>query len=94
MLRQDNDRLCITVPMVIRQAATLLPAGLAALQAKNLRIVDLAEVSEVDSSALAVLCAWLRQARQSGRPLVISNPPPGLQALADLYDLSDILPLV
>ena len=55
--------------------------------------VDLGEVKEVDSSALALLLAWLREAKAAGRSLVFANLPESLQTIARLYGVQDLLPV-
>jgi phospholipid transport system transporter-binding protein len=53
--------------------------------------VDLSGVTEADSAALALLVALIRDARAAGRTLRIVQLPEGLQALAALYDLGELL---
>lgn len=84
--------------MVVAGAATLatvarlLEEGRAQIAA-GVSTVDLGEVSELDSSALAMLLAWLREARARGRELAFVRLPEGLAAIARLYGVSDLLPL-
>lgn len=49
--------------------------------------VDLAGVTDVDSSALALVFFWQRRARR----LTLLNPPRSLLALADLYGVVELL---
>jgi phospholipid transport system transporter-binding protein len=56
-------------------------------------VFDLAGVDEVDSSGLAVLFGWMRAAEAQGKILRIDNPPANLVSLAQVYDVSDLLPL-
>jgi len=53
--------------------------------------IDLAAVTEADSAALALLVEMTRSAQAEGRVLEIRNMPAGLKALADLYDIADLL---
>ena len=57
-------------------------------------MVDLTAVGEADSSALASLLDWVRQAEKQGGSLAFRGAPSGVRALAGLYDLDGILPLV
>lgn len=95
MIEQSGDRLRVTVPMVIANASALLEAGRKFLQAAPQAgvVFDLSAVVEADSSALAVIFAWLRTARERGATLCISNPPASMISLAGLYGVSDFLPL-
>lgn len=90
MIVREGDCLRVTQPMVMANAAALLQAGQAALT-QGEEIVDLAAVSALDSSALAVMLAWLRSAREQGRSLRFASPPDGLRALIGLYGLDDVL---
>ena len=54
--------------------------------------VDLKEVTELDSSALALLLAWLREAKAAGRAVAFANLPESLQTIARLYGVQDLLP--
>lgn len=83
----------VTVPMVIDNAAPLRGAG-AALIDGGVAVVDLTAVGEADSSALAILLDWVRQAEKQGGSLAFRGAPSGVRALAGLYDLDGILPLV
>lgn len=92
MIEVREDGLRVTAPMTISNADGLLAAGRNALQGTR-QVVDLAAVSEVDSSALAVLLGWLRAAQAAQGELRVINAPAGLRALADLYGIDEILPL-
>ena len=53
----------------------------------------MAEVSELDSSLLAAILAFIREARFANRSLVLSNLPAGLRTLAELYGVEELLPI-
>ncbi len=96
MIEQSGDSLRVTVPMVIANASALLEAGrgfLRAGAAASGLVFDLAAVDEADSSALTLVFAWLRSARQQGCALRLVNPPASMISLAALYGVSDFLPL-
>ena len=63
------------------------------LLADGVTTVDLAEVSELDSSALALLLAWLREAKGRQKSLVFANLPESLQTIARLYGVQELLPV-
>ncbi|MEB0135499.1 STAS domain-containing protein [Actimicrobium sp. CCC2.4] len=71
-------------------AKSVLEAGLGAI-ATGQQVIDLAQVERVDSSAVAVLLAWQRAARERGVPLRFSNPSVSLSSLANLYGVADLL---
>lgn len=76
--------------LTIPHAKAELAAGLAAI-AGGETTVDLAGVSEVDSSAVALLLAWQRGAKKQGRPLQILNLPQGLRSLANVYGVEALV---
>ena len=53
--------------------------------------IDFSKVTMVDSSAVALLLDWLRQARARGATLEFVNLPPTLLALAQLYGVSELI---
>lgn len=78
--------------MTMDNAAALLAQGVQAL-AQGRTTFDLSEVTEIDSSGLAVLFGWQRAAQASGKAISIVNPPHNLRSLADVYDVSGLLSL-
>jgi phospholipid transport system transporter-binding protein len=96
MIEQSGESLRVTVPMVIANASALLLAGRKFLKAAPPAaetVFDLSSVDETDSSALTIVFAWLRTAHQRGTTLRIINPPASMISLAELYSVSDFLPL-
>lgn len=82
----------ISGSMTIDNAAVLLAQGVQAL-AQGRTTFDLSEVTEIDSSGLAVLFGWQRAAQAAGKVITIVNPPHNLRSLADVYDVSGLLSL-
>lgn len=78
--------------MTMAEARVLLAHGASLLSAGD-PVFDLAGVSEVDSSGLAVLFGWQRVALAQGKTLRIVNPPASLVSLAEVYGVTDLLPL-
>ena len=54
-------------------------------------VIDFIGVSGVDSSAVALLLEWRRQASRRGKTLVFANLPANLLALARLYGVADLI---
>jgi phospholipid transport system transporter-binding protein len=92
MIVVDGDRLAVQVPMTLASATALLKEGVAALDGAD-RVFDLAAVTDVDSSGLAVVFGWLRAAQAKGKTIRIANPPRNLLSLAEVYGVADLLPL-
>ena len=91
MIRRDGDRILIAGPVTLENVTTTLAEGLVHVRA-GASVVDLAEVSELDSSLLAAMLALIREARLANRPLALANLPAGLQTLAQLYGVEELLP--
>ncbi len=91
MIRREGERMVVSGALTLANVATILREGNAAID-EGVRTVDLAEVGELDSSALALLLAWLREAKQHSRSLSFANLPQGLTAIASLYGVAELLP--
>ena len=92
MIEREAQRLLVTVPMTMANAPQLLEAGRAALQPGE-QIFDLARVGNADSSAIAVMLGWLRVADHSRSTVKFAHIPSGVCSLAELYGISELLPL-
>ncbi|HEV7476702.1 MAG TPA: STAS domain-containing protein [Burkholderiales bacterium] len=90
-MRREDGRIVLSGPVTLANVAQVLEEGRRHL-AEGAATVDLAEVSELDSSALALLLAWLREAKAAGRALAFTNLPESLQTIARLYGVQDLLP--
>ena len=53
--------------------------------------IDLSAITGVDSSAVALLLEWRRQAAERGKRLEYVNLPANLLALAELYGVADLI---
>ncbi len=93
MIEQSAGRLLVKAPMTMANARGLLEAGRAALQPGE-NLIDLQAVSEADSSAVALMLAWIRQANMISAGVAFANVPPGVRALAELYGVIDLLTTV
>ena len=91
MIRRDGERLLVSGPLTLAEVAAALGEGNAAIGA-GARSVDLGGVGELDSSALALLLAWQREAKRHGGNLAFTNLPQGLTTIARLYGVADLLP--
>lgn len=76
--------------LTVSNAKAALDAGLRAIADGQVQI-DLGLVTVADSAAVATLLAWQRAARRGGQALAFSNIPANLQALLDLYGVSELL---
>ncbi|MGE5470216.1 MAG: lipid asymmetry maintenance protein MlaB [Bacteroidota bacterium] len=92
MIERQAGRLVIKVPLVMANARALLDAGRAELQAGE-QVFDFTEVSEADSSAIAVMLGWLRAAGPVRATVKFAHIPTGVRSLAELYGVTELLPL-
>ena len=53
--------------------------------------IDFSGITGVDSSAVALLLEWRRQAGLRGKRLEFANLPPNLLALAQLYGVAELI---
>ena len=91
MIRREGRKITVSGPVTLATAARLLDEGRQHL-AEGVRTVDLGEVSEMDSSLLALALAWLRDARAAKREIAFVNLPEALQTLSRLYGVEHLLP--
>jgi phospholipid transport system transporter-binding protein len=92
MIRREGRRMTLSGPVTLANVAKLLDEGRQHLE-EGVRTVDLGEVTELDSAALALLLAWLREARAKQREVAFVNLPESLQTIARLYGVDGVLPL-
>ena len=92
MIEREAGRLVVKVPMVMANARGLLEAGRSALQPGE-QVFGLAQVDDADSSAVAVMLGWLRVASRSRSTLKFAHIPAGVRSLAELYGVTELLPL-
>lgn len=91
MIRRETDRLVLEGAVTLESVSALLAQGLALIDRDEVRI-DLAGVTAVDSSAVALLLEWMRAARRAGRRVVYLNLDNSLESLVALYGVTDLLP--
>jgi phospholipid transport system transporter-binding protein len=76
--------------LTLANARLVLAEGLRAISAGQPEI-DLSRLATVDSAAVATLLAWKRAAESRKATLALTNPPPSLRSLAELYGVADLL---
>ena len=94
MIERYEGGLRVTGAMLNANATALLEAGRGCLRAASADrelSVDLSAVEDTDASALAVLFAWLRTAKQTGVRLKIAHIPASMVSQARLYGVYENL---
>ena len=89
MIERDGNQLRVRGPLTIATAAALCEAGKQQLSGDA--VVDLAAVTEVDSTALSLLLEWRRTAQQNHVHISFRNLPESLKSLAALYGVADLV---
>jgi anti-anti-sigma factor len=54
-------------------------------------VIDFSEVTDIDSSSVALLLYWRRQAQKLGRALRYVHLPHNLASLAELYGVDELI---
>ena len=90
MIERDGNQLRVRGALTIAGVTALCVAGKQQLGDADL-VVDLAAVTEVDSTALSLLFEWRRAAREKNLQIAFRNLPESLKSLAALYGLTDLV---
>lgn len=77
-------------PVTLANIEALLEAGARQIEGDQVT-VDLAGVTEVDSTAVSLLLEWRRQAQRAHRTIRYVNLPANLKSLAELYGVTGLL---
>lgn len=80
--------------MGFAEVKRLLSMTLPHLKPLNTRLViDLSQVSEVDSASVSLLMEWQRQAKIHMREITFQHLPANLTALAEVYGVEALIPV-
>jgi phospholipid transport system transporter-binding protein len=85
-----GDRSRVLGSLDFETVARLLPLGTIAIEGGHASVIDLAGVTDSDSSGLALLIEWLSVATQGQRPLRYENMPAQLRQLAALSEVEGL----
>jgi phospholipid transport system transporter-binding protein len=91
-MRREGTTLKLSGPVTLANVAQVLEEGLQQIR-DGARTIDLGEVTELDSSLLAMLLAWLREAKRRNAEVAFANLPQGLETIAQLYGVDGLLPV-
>ncbi len=92
MISRNGDKLYVQGAITVDNVASVIEQGVALFDRPDL-VIDLAQVTEVDSSAISMLLEWQRKARGQNRHICFSNIPKNMKNLAQLYGISELIPL-
>jgi len=90
MITLEGDRALLAGPVTLANVNAVLDEGGRVFKALSVT-VDLAGVTEVDSSAVSMLLEWRRAALRDQRKIGYVNYPENLKSLIKLYGVSELL---
>ncbi len=90
MITRTGDRLSVNGAMTFEEAVRLREALLKAID-RDALTVDLAAVTEADSTALSLLLEWRRAAKARGWTIQYANVPENLRSLAEVYGVLELI---
>jgi len=91
MIRRDGRRMIVGGPVTLANVRRVVEDGRRQID-EGVRTVDLSEVTDMDSSLLAALLAWLRHARARQQEITFAELPESLQRISRLYGVDGLLP--
>lgn len=92
MIYRDGNQLFLQGPVTIENVVEITQQGVALFDGNDL-IVDLKNVTEVDSTIVSLLLEWLRNARNKNQKLQFMHVPQNLSSLIQLYGIAELVPL-
>lgn len=91
MISVDGERCALEGPVTLDNVVAVLEEGARVLPATPRVVIDLAGVTDVDSSAVSLLLEWRRTVERDGRGIAFVNLPDNLMSLARLYGVTELL---
>lgn len=91
-IQREGRRIYVRGSIIVDNVVEVTRQGIALFDEEGL-VVDLGEVTEVDSSAISMLFEWLRMAHARNQQLYFVNLPENLSSLVQLYSVADFIPL-
>lgn len=92
MIRRSENRLEISGAVTMETVTVLFNEGLKAETSSNM-LIDLSNLEKVDSSAVSLMLAWLREAQKNKVSIKFVSVPDNLMSLAKLYGVAELLSL-
>lgn len=86
----NGGRATLAGPVTLANINAVLDEGLRVFKAASLTL-DLAGVTDVDSTAVSLLLEWRRAALRDKRRIDYVNYPPNLKSLIQLYGVDELL---
>lgn len=96
MIERAGGRLQVSGDVTMATVSALFTEGLHLNrngEAVSAFVVDFSQLGTVDSSAVSLMLAWLREAQRNNTQLKFANVPDNLFSLANLYGVAELLNL-
>lgn len=93
MISCNDEKMIVQGPVTIDNVVEMTRRGKTFLD-QSRRVVDLKEITNVDSSVISMMLEWLRTARNQGCQLQFINLPSNLESLIQLYGIADMIPVL
>lgn len=93
LIKADNGNARVSGELSFATVSTLRPLGIKLLATHSYLQFDFEKVTRSDSSALTLLTAWTRYAKENGKKIEFINLPIQLLEMAQLSRLDKILPI-
>jgi len=90
MIAIEGERATLTGALTLANVNAVLAEGERVFKVPSLT-VDLAGITEVDSTAVSLLLEWRRSAQREKRVIDYVNYPGNLKSLIQLYGVTDLL---
>ena len=89
---REGGRIVLQGPVTIEHVTGLTRQGIALFDNQSLT-VDLASVTDVDSTIISMLLEWLRASQKNSQSLQFINLPENLASLIQLYGVAELIPV-
>lgn len=89
-INQNNEQWLISGDVVFANASKLLSESLG-LNFMQLTVIDFAQVTDVDTSAISLMLEWERRANAQKAIIKYINLSPNLLSLTTLYGVDEII---
>lgn len=90
MISRSEGHMKVSGTVTMDNASALFAEGLKSPPNSKL-IVDMSQLEKVDSSAVSLMLAWLREAQRNNVSLSFTNVPDNLSSLSTLYGVAELL---
>jgi len=88
----ESGLFCVKGELTLDTVTALLDRSKALFTPQTEIIIDLGEVSHANSAGLALLLEWISLGKTSGIGIQFKAVPSALTAIANLYNVDELLP--